>query len=139
MYVYIFLVVLLFIAANIYFYYLVAKDSPETRALVPWALLAAGIVSFLIVFWIIYYICAMYPGDKVKIVKYSRGDSEDDDEDSYDEDTAKPKKKYAKQSKGNYILTHILSPLINGLLYLLFFCIARDWVKRHENQQRAYG
>ena len=118
-----------------YFYYLVAKDSPSSRSLVPWALLVAAIASFLIALWIVYYICAMYPGDKVSIVKYSKYD----DDDEYDEDSGHHKKKYTKQSKGNYILNHILSPLCNGLCYILFFCITLDWVRRHENQERAYG
>ena len=123
----------LFVAANMYFYYLVAKDSPSSRSLVPWALLVASIASFLIALWIIYYICCMYPENKVSVVKYSRHDDDDFD------DEGDRKKKYTKQSKGNYILNHALSPIINGLAYLLFFFVTLDWVRRHENQERAYG
>ena len=91
LYVYIFLVVVLFVAANMYFYYLVAKDSPDSRAVVPWALLVASIASFLIAIWIIYYITCMYSGDKVSIVRYSSKDEDDD----YDDDGHR-KKHYTK-------------------------------------------
>ena len=73
-----------------YFYYLVAKDSPGSRALIPWALLIGAIANILLAFWIIYYISVMYPRDKVMIQKY------DHDGDDFDEDTGKKKVKYVK-------------------------------------------
>ena len=63
------LAVLLFVAVNLFFWYLVLKDSPGTRALIPWAFLVASIVNLLIFIWIIYYIEVMYPEDKVYVEK----------------------------------------------------------------------
>ena len=77
LYGYIALVVLLFVAVNLFFWYLVLKDSPGTRALIPWAFLLAAIVNLLIFIWIIYYIEAVYPEDKVYVERH-RG--MDDDE-----------------------------------------------------------
>ncbi len=127
MYVYIGLIFIFAIAAFLYFHYLVQRDSPSTRSIIPWSLIIAAIVSFLIVIWIIVYILYIYKHDKVYIVYYDKKDSK------YDEDTGqyKPKKKYRKQSKFWYIITYILSPLLNGFLYLLFFFVAKDWVRRH--------
>ena len=59
-----------------------------------------------------------------------------------DEEPDKPKKKpskYKKESKAAYILNKVLSPLINFLCFLLFWCVSKDWVEKHENQERAYG
>ena len=67
LYVYIGLIVLLFVAVNLFFWYLVLKDSPGTRALIPWAFLVASIVNLLIAIWIIYYISVMYPRSKVYV------------------------------------------------------------------------
>ena len=137
---------LLFVAVNLFFWYLVLKDSPGTRALIPWAFLVAAIVNLLIFIWIIYYIEAVYPGDKVYVEK-PRGMGSDDDEfghqrfDEGEEDSPKKKKhdKYRKQSKGAYLLDKTLGPIINFLCFLLFWCVANDWVEKHENQQTAYG
>ena len=64
----------------IYFYYLVAKDSPQSRAVVPWALLIAGIANILIAIWIIYYITSIYPREKVLVKKHEESSFDDDDE-----------------------------------------------------------
>ena len=45
------------------FVYLCGRDSPGTRKLIPWAVLIAGIVSLLLVFWVIIYIGFMYQKD----------------------------------------------------------------------------
>ena len=74
MYVYIGLVALIFIAANLFFWYLVLRDSPGTRALVPWAFLIASIANLLIAIWVIVYICSIYPEDKVYVEKVQYDD-----------------------------------------------------------------
>ena len=56
-----------------------------------------------------------------------------------DEDGSGKKSKYTKQNKGIYILNHVIGPLINALLCLVFYPIIAAWVKRHENQERAHG
>ena len=57
------------VALVLVFYYLFAKDSPSSRRVVPWALLIAAVVNFLIVMWIASYISLLYPYDKVYVRK----------------------------------------------------------------------
>ena len=59
--------VLYFVAVVLLFIYLVANDSPDTRALIPWGFLIGSIANFLIVIWIIVYIGFMYEEDKVYV------------------------------------------------------------------------
>jgi len=80
------------------------------------------------------YICAIYKNDKVLVPRYER--DEDADIDAGDSGT---KITYTKQSKASYIFMHVLAPLINGTAFLLFWWTSKDWVDRHQNQQRAYG
>ena len=80
------------------------------------------------------YICAIYHHDKVYVPRYER--DENADMEAGDSGT---KVTYTKQSKASYIFMHTLAPLINGTAFLLFWWTSRDWVKKHENQQRAYG
>lgn len=47
--------------------YLFPKDSPETRAVVPWAFLVASIAAFALFFWIIIYVDFLYDDDKVYV------------------------------------------------------------------------
>jgi uncharacterized BrkB/YihY/UPF0761 family membrane protein len=65
--VYLALVIALFVAVFLYLVYLMAKESPKTRDLLPWALLIAAIVNILMAVWVICYICFLYQGDKVMI------------------------------------------------------------------------
>ena len=62
---YISILVIYFVAVILLFVYLVATDSPGTRALVPWGFLLGAIANFLIVLWIIIYIGFMYDQEKV--------------------------------------------------------------------------
>ena len=57
------------VALGLVFYYLIAKDSPSSRSVVPWALLIAAVINFLIVMWIASYISLLYPYDKVYVRK----------------------------------------------------------------------
>ncbi len=50
-------------AVILLFVYLCGRDSPGTRKLIPWAVLIVGIVSLLLVFWVIIYIGFMYDKD----------------------------------------------------------------------------
>ena len=63
----IFFLVIYFVAVVLLFIYLVANDSPDTRALIPWGFLIGAIANFLIVIWIIIYIGFMYEEDKVYV------------------------------------------------------------------------
>ena len=67
LYAYVFLVFVLFVAVVLVCYYLFFPDSKETRAVVPWAFLIAGIVGVLIALWIIVYILFMYPKNDVYV------------------------------------------------------------------------
>ena len=79
----------------------------------------------------------MYPHDKVYVTRSQRGE-----QDTYQDEegeTHKKQEKYTKVHKGAYVVQHILSPLINALAFLVFYCFAKEWVHSHRNQQRAYG
>ena len=66
------------VASTLFLIYLICKDSRETRALLPWAFLI-GAISFLVLgFWIIIYIFAIYPRDKVYIKNSNSSDDEGD-------------------------------------------------------------
>ena len=67
LYVYAGLVFALFVAVILVCYYLFAPDSKESRAVVPWAFLIAGIVGVLIALWIITYILFLYPKNDVYV------------------------------------------------------------------------
>ena len=47
------------------------------------------------------------------------------------------KDKYSKQSKLSYVFFHTIFPLINGLIYLLFFFVAKIWVEKNEGLDEA--
>jgi hypothetical protein len=105
----------------------------------------ASIVNLLIFIWIIYYIEVLYPEDKIYVEKHHGMDEEEYGHHRFDEDEETPKSKkkqndkYRKVSKGAYLLNKTLGPIINFLCFLLFWCVAKDWVEKHENQQTAHG
>merc|ERR1712178_221921 len=101
-----------------------------SRSVVPWALLLGAIANFLIAIWIIVYICFIYDKDKVYMTRYDR---ESNDTDMSGDSSGSSGTHYTKQSKASYLIAHLISPLINGLAYLLFWCTAADWVERHKN------
>ena len=85
LYGYIGLIAILFVAVNLFFWYLVLKDSPQTRALIPWAFLVASIANLLIAIWIIYYISVMYPENKIYTEKPRSYDDDDEFGHHFDE------------------------------------------------------
>ena len=67
------------VAVILYIVYIVWKDGPKTRALVPWALGFAAVANLLIIIWICVYILAFYKRDKVYVVVgHNLGDADDD-------------------------------------------------------------
>ena len=105
--VYLVLVFIYAIAAVLFLVYIIWKDGPKTRALVPWALMIGAIVNLLIIVWICVYIFCIYKQDKVYVaVGHNLGESDDDW--YHDEDDSKKKMRYGKQSKQNYTIAHIL-------------------------------
>ena len=64
-YIYLCILFPLLVAVFMSLVYLIAKDSPSTRALVPWSFLIASITAFILALWIIIYIAALYKKEKV--------------------------------------------------------------------------
>ena len=96
--VYAILIVGYAVSVVLFIVYFFLKNTPKTRPLVPWALGIAAVVNFLIVVWIIVYICVLYKRDKVYITNGKRMEDEVDDPDWHnDEDSPGQKKmKYVK-------------------------------------------
>ena len=85
------------VAVVLYIVYFFLKSTPKTRPLVYWALGIAAVVNFLIVVWIIVYICVLYKRDKVYVTNGKKMDDEDDADWHNDEDNPGQKKmKYVK-------------------------------------------
>ena len=63
--VYWILLAVFFIGVVLCYIFWCAEDSPFSRGVIPWAFLIAVIVNGLIAIWIIVYISAIYPRDKV--------------------------------------------------------------------------
>ena len=59
-------------AVALYIYYYSSRDSHSTRSNLPIALILATITSFLLVIWIIVYISAIYPKEKVYVNKWDK-------------------------------------------------------------------
>ena len=116
------------IAVILYFNYFIRQDSHETRTNLPIALLIASVTNFLLALWIIIYFTTIYKSDKVYLNRWDQGTHDYDDP----EDEILHSKDYRKQSKGMYVIYHIIWPLLYGMAFLLFFFVTRDWVKRHE-------
>ena len=90
----------------------------------PWAFLVAAIASFLVVIWVSIYIYSIHRPNYV-LVKRAEGSGQVDPA-TGEED----KDKYSKQAKGTYVFFHIIFPLINAVLYLLFFFIIKYWAEK---------
>ena len=63
-------------------YYLFTTDSRESRSVLPWAFLIAGVASVLIGIWVIVYICFVYPKNEVYVIGFDdnqKGHPEFDD------------------------------------------------------------
>ena len=76
-------------------------------------LIFATVASLCLGVWIIIYICGIYPHKQVYMNKWDRKQYASE-EDSHH---------YTKASKGSYVLSYALSPLINFLFYWLCYCI----------------
>ena len=59
-------------------YYLFARDSKKSRAVVPWAFLISAIACFLFVLWTAVYIFFIYDKDEVYVTSYEDMDRDDD-------------------------------------------------------------
>jgi hypothetical protein len=116
-----------------YIYYFSSRNRKGPRSWLPCANLLAFISSLLLIFWIIIYICVFYQRDEVFISKW------DSNLNPNLETLEDQKGKWQKQSKAAYVIWHIIPPVTFGLAFLLFYFTTADWVKRHENQEKAYG
>ena len=67
LWVYVALVFALLVSVILVSYYLFARDSKESRAVVPWIFLISAVASFLICFWIIVYIFFIYEKNEVYV------------------------------------------------------------------------
>ena len=56
-----------FVAVCLALVYLISKDSPGSRSVIPWAFIIASISSFIIAIWIIIYISGLYKKEKVYV------------------------------------------------------------------------
>ena len=113
-------------AVVLIFIYFCSCCSKNTRTFVPWAFLVAAIASFLVVLWVSIYIYSIHQSNYV-LVKRAEGSGQIDPA-TGDQD----KDKYSKQSKLSYVFFHTIFPLFNGLIYLLFFFVAKIWVEKNE-------
>ena len=84
--------------------------------------------------WITCYILYIYKKDRVYVPVYEKAENPNTDE---GENSIKVS--YREVMKSNYIMCHIICPIIMSIAFLLFFIAAREWAKRHENQEKAYG
>ena len=130
--VYVIFVVILLVAVCLMLYYWIAEDSKDSRAVVPWGFLLAGIANLLILIWVLVYILALYKKDKVyvpKTIDWGGGESAAGDPDA-DE---KKSSDYYKMTKGSYLLGHVVAPFFNAILFFTFWWTSRGWVERHAN------
>ena len=131
------------------FIFLCGKDKHENRRLLPWAFIIFSIANILLFTWIIIYIHAIYPRDRVWYPRYPRNDPDyDDDYDEYEHeekhrqryrDRENYKKDHYTESKPAYLIYETVGPFINGVCFIIFFFFAKDWVDSHANQERSHG
>ena len=85
------------VSVVLFIVYFFIKNTPKSRPLVYWALGIAAVVNFLIVVWIIVYICVLYKRDKVYVTSGKKLDDDDDPDWHNEEDSPGQKKmKYVK-------------------------------------------
>ena len=58
-------------------FYLFAPDSKESRSVLPWAFLVAGIVGILVAVWVIVYIFVLYPKSEVYVTDMDAEEDKD--------------------------------------------------------------
>ena len=66
-----------FVAVCLALVYLISKDSPGSRSVIPWAFIIASISSFIIAIWIIIYISGLYKKANTDMEKYQKQLEED--------------------------------------------------------------
>ena len=112
------LIVPFIVGACLFFYYTCAKDSPETRALIPWFYVLAGISVVLVFIWAMIYYCTMYEGDSInKRILFEE----------------REKYMYEKENKGWFFFMLVLIFLINLLFVGVYWYVTREWVEKHKN------
>ena len=89
--------------------------------------MCAAVGSLLIFIWILIYVLGIYENDD-HIMVGSGHASEEGEEDNGN---------YESIDKGMYIFNVGVFHLLNVFLYLGFFFIARDWVKRNEKFENS--
>ena len=107
------------VALGLYLAYLVSKDGPCSRCLVPFAVLLAALVNFAIVTWIIVYIYKYYKYDKVYVTT-----SYNEKQNKYD---------YEEWSKEKYVTLHVIEPFVVGFIFLCSTCLAFKWWINHKS------
>ena len=131
--VYLLILIPLFVAVLMYMFFYCTKDSKSSRSIVPWTFLLAAFTSFFLVIWITVYICVIYNREKVYVNKWDNETTP-----SFDENETKSGK-YTKINKANYIVWHLVGPIIYFIAYSTFWFASKDWVDRHKNQDKAHG
>ena len=76
LWVFVALVLALLVSVILICYYLFARDSKDSRAVVPWAFLISAVASFLICLWIVYYIFFIYEKNDVYVTWPDSSDSD---------------------------------------------------------------
>ena len=117
-----------FFAVVLVIIYWCLPDSPSGRAILPWPFLIASIINFLFAVWLCVYILGLYPKEWVYINRYTQSSN-------LDESEKQLAYKYKRVSKVEYVLTHLISPVLDGTCFIFVYCTALGWVKRHENQE----
>ena len=115
----------------IYCVYYIAGDSKKTRKWLPWAHLLALLTAVLVIVWICFYIAVLYPRNYIIVDHWDQEANPNVQE--LDTDRAAGKQKYTHQSKGSYILWHVLPPTVFAFAYVTFYFVTEGWVERHKN------
>ena len=63
--------------------------------------------------------------------KWDRGT--EPDVDFNDQENKEFNSKYTSETKLAYIFSHIIAPLLNGIVLALYYFPLKGWIKRHEN------
>ena len=107
--------------ACVFFLIWFCKDNKKNREFLTPALVLATVTDALLFVWILVYICFIYPNTVVYLSPWDRGDYLSDSE------------KYSRVSKAQYLLAHVVNPLLGALSYALAYCFVKPWVVAHRN------
>ena len=104
------------VGSGLFFYYTCARDSPQTRALIPWFYVCATITIVLIFAWTLIYFGSMYEYDSImKRILFEENE----------------KRAYTRENKGWWYFFLVLTFLIDILYAGLYWWITREWVEKH--------